>query len=143
MKPRVIVIDDDVNCRSLLSMVLEREGYEVFSLPDPCACPLYQHPSCVCPHEHACGDFLITDNKMPRMSGLEFVAHQSRRGCKGIVQNKAVISGTWTAVELARAEQLQCQTFRKPYDLNALLSWLELRRPEIPPGRKLTPFDSV
>lgn len=141
MKLRVIVIDDDLHCRSLLATLLERKGYEVFSLPNPCACPLYQHPTCVCPHEHACGDFLLTDNRMPRMSGLEFVEHQCRRGCKGIVQNKAVISGTWSHQELARARQLDCKTFRKPLDLEQLFAWLAERQPQIASGRKLTNFE--
>ena len=143
MKLRAIIIDDDENCRKLLAKVLERESYEVFSFPDPCACPLYMNPTCICPHEHACGDFLITDNKMPRMSRLEFVEHQSRRGCKGIVKNKAVISGTWSAAELLKAEQLECKTFRKPYNLNLLLEWISEREKQIPVARELTRFDDL
>ena len=138
MKLRAIVIDDDRSCRQLLSMVLERKGYEVISLSDPSACPLYMDLECTCPHDQACGDFLITDNRMPRMTGLEFVEHQSRRGCKGIVGNKLVISGTWTPTEIEKAEQLGCKILRKPYKLNQLFAWIEERKKLIPMGRRLT-----
>ena len=142
MRPRAIVIDDDESCRKLLSMVLERKGFEVVSLSDPGSCPLYQDVECICPHEHACGDLLITDNRMPRMTGLEFVEHQNRRGCKGIVGSKLVISGTWMPSEIDKAEQLGCAVLRKPYNLNQLLDWVEERVKQIPPGRQLTRLDA-
>lgn len=134
---RVIIIDDDENCRTLLAKVLERKGYEVISLTDPCACPLYMSTECRCPHEHACGDLLITDNRMPRMTGLEFVEHQSRRGCKGIVHNKMVLSGSWSEAEVERAARLGCTIMHKPYKLDQLLEWVVERQEQIPPGRKL------
>lgn len=135
---RVVVFDDDESCRKLLELVLSRRGFEVVSLPDPRACPLYMDEECNCPQEQACGDFLITDNRMPRMSGLDFIERQQHRGCKGIVGNKLVVSGTWTADELRRAEALGCKVLQKPFSLNQLLAWLEARKPLIPVGRKLT-----
>jgi CheY-like chemotaxis protein len=93
---------------------------------------------CICPQGHACGDMLITDNRMPGMTGLEFVEHQSRRGCKGIVGNKLVVSGSWTPAEIATAEQLGCKVLHKPYNISQLVSWVEERTNSIQPGRKLT-----
>ncbi len=99
MRPRIIVFEDDEASRNLLTLVLERRGYEVISSPDPTLCPIYSNLGESCPHEDACGDFLLTDNRMPRMTGIDFVEVQSQRGCKGIVKNKAVISGTWSPEE--------------------------------------------
>ena len=96
MHLRAIVIDDDEACRSLLAQVLRQRGYEVICLPDPTACPLYENSACSCPEEAVCGDFLLTDNRMPGMSGLELIARQVQGGCKGNVGNKAVLSGTWS-----------------------------------------------
>ncbi len=137
MQLRIIVIEDDEFCRELLSKVLLGKGYEVISLADPTACPLYMDEECTCPSEEACGDLLITDNKMPRMTGLEFVEHQSQRGCKGIVGNKLVVSGTWSPSELSSAEHLGCSVMHKPYKLNVLLDWIEVRKKRILHGRKL------
>ncbi len=141
MKYRVIVIEDDASCRMLLTAILEQRGYEVLSFSDPCACPLYVDPQCECLHEHACGDFLVTDNRMPKMTGLEFVDRQENRGCKGIIHNKAVISATWNTEELSKAESLGCKVFSKPYDLAQIEQWLDEREKEIPRDRKLVAFD--
>ncbi len=137
MRPRIIIIEDDERCQELLSMVLERKGYEVISLSEPGVCPLYMDAECICTSEQACGDFLITDNRMPRMTGLEFIELQSRRGCKGIIGNKLVVSGTWTPSELQTAERLGCNVMHKPYNFNSILDWLEERKNRIPPGREL------
>lgn len=141
IKFRAIVIDDDASCRSLLETLLKHKGYEVISLEEPMACPLYADPFCTCPHEHACGDFLLTDNRMPRMTGLEFVERQSRGGCKGVVVNKAVLSANWSEEDLATARRLGCRVFAKPYNLREISAWLDEREKTIPPGRKLVPFD--
>ena len=142
MKPRVIVFEDDETSRQLLTMVLERRGYEVISSSDPTICPIYSNLEESCPHEDACGDFLLTDNRMPRMTGLDFVEAQNRRGCKGIVNNKAVISGTWTQLEREKAETLGCKIFCKPYSLAELLEWLDEQEKKIPPDRKLVALNA-
>lgn len=141
-KARAIIIDDDASCRALLEVLLKQRGYEVISLSDPTACPLYAGSQCSCPQDHACGDFLLTDNRMPRMTGIEFVERQSQRGCKGIVGNKAILSGTWAEDELAHAERLGCQVFDKPYNFREIMAWLDEREKQILPGRKLVVFDS-
>lgn len=140
-KARAIIIDDDASCRLLLETLLTQRGYEVVSLPDPTACPLYASSQCTCPQDFACGDFLLTDNQMPHMTGIEFVERQTLRGCKGIVGNKAILSGTWREEELAQAERLGCQVFDKPYNFKEIMDWLDEREKQILPGRKLVVFD--
>jgi len=137
MRPRIIVFEDDTDTRNLLSLVLQGRGYEVISAAEPLGCPLYTDLDANCNHDHACGDFLLTDNRMPRMTGLQFVARQGVRGCKGVVHNKAVASGTWSEDEKWAAEQLGCKVFSKPYKLADIFSWLDERERQIQPGRKL------
>ena len=143
MRTRIIVLEDDESSRRLLSMLLQVRGYEVISAAAPNSCPLYADLNAPCPHEYPCGDFLLTDNRMPRMTGLELIARQEQRGCKGIVRNKAVISGTWETHELETAEQLGCKTFSKPYRLVDILNWLNEREKTLAPDRKLARLDEL
>jgi CheY-like chemotaxis protein len=144
MKPRAraIIIEDSPSCRALLEMLLEQRGYEVISLADPMAGPLFGCPQCTCPRGYVCGDFLLTDNRMPGMTGLEFVERQTNGGCRGIVANKAVFSGSWDEEDLAKVSRLGCRVFDKPFNLNEISAWLDEREKDIPPERKLVSFGS-
>jgi CheY-like chemotaxis protein len=142
MKLRVIVLEDDEANRKLITMVLERRGYEVISSSDPAICPIYSNQEGSCPHEDACGDFLLTDNQMPSMTGLDFIEAQNRRGCKGIVKHKAVLSGSWSLAEREKAERLGCKIFSKPYSIAEVSEWLDEQAKQIPPDRKLAALDA-
>ena len=140
MKPRVIIIEDDDSSRNFLTLLLEEHGYEVVAFSDPTVCPVYSSVGEPCPHDDACGDFLLTDNRMPHVNGLDFIAEQSLRGCKGVLQNKAVMSGTWSCEERELAERLGCRIFEKPLHASELLEWLEQQKSLLNPERKLTQF---
>jgi len=123
----VVVFEDDPLTRDVLVKMLDKSGYEVMSFDEPHLCPAYSSAKCECPQDASCGDFLITDNYMPRMSGLEFIRQQQSRGCKGISRNKAVISGSWSAENLAIAEELECKVFFKPVIFIEILRWIKER----------------
>lgn len=135
---RAFVFDDDRDTREVLRIVLEDRGYEVLAYRHPSMCPIFLDTKCPCPRDHACGDILLTDMNMPFVSGLEFIENQTRNGCKGIVQNKAVMSGAWTDELRARAKALGCRTFTKPISFGKLDLWLDERERMIDPNRKLT-----
>jgi len=143
IRPRIIVLEDDTNTRKILTLILEGRDYEVLSAPEPALCPLYSDLNAYCNHDFACGDFLITDNRMPRMTGLQFIARQGERGCKGVVKNKAIVSGTWEDHELETAERLGSQIFTKPYKFGEIITWLEERRKTIPHDRKLAELGNL
>ncbi len=143
MQLRAIVIDDDEACRFLLTQILKNRGYEVVSFPNPGACPLFKNSECSCPADIACGDFLLTDNRMPGISGLEFIDRQVKGGCKGKVANKAVLSGTWSQEELCQAQQLGCKVFEKPYRSEEIETWLEVQEKLIPADRKLLASEAL
>lgn len=143
MRPRAIVFEDDDALRELLLYILHKRNYEVISASSPMGCPIYEDLSVLCPHEFACGDFLITDNHMPAMTGLEFVQAQEQRGCKGIVHNKAVMSACWTDNELTLANCLGCKVFKKPFNIAEINMWLDEREKRIPLGRKLDDLGSL
>ncbi len=137
MKLRAFIFDDDEKIRSLLSIIMEKRGYNVLSFPDPSYYSIYLDAECSCPPGHVCGDIWITDNNMPNMKGLEFIQNQLRKVCRGITQNKAVMSGTWTAVDLAYAKKLGCRIFEKPFLIAEIHKWLDECEKRMDPERKL------
>lgn len=143
MKFRAIVFEDDDSVRKLLINILERREYEVVSAQSPAICPVYEDLTTLCPHEFACGDFLITDNHMPLMNGLEFVKLQSQRGCKGVVNNKAIASALWENDDIDVAEQLGCKVFDKPFDISKINKWLDEQEKKVPSDRKLEALGNI
>ena len=137
MKLKVFIFDDDEQFRYLLSLILEKRGYEVLSYSEPLTCPVYLNRKCPCPEGYVCGDIFLTDINMPKMTGLDFIENQKRNGCKIDVQNIAVMSGLWTNADRLRAKTLGCQTFEKPFDSAELFSWLDACEKRIDPNRKL------
>ncbi|MEJ2199757.1 MAG: response regulator [Desulfuromonadaceae bacterium] len=138
MKPRIILLEDNESSRFCLVLLLEQKGYEVVHAPDPTICPVYSNPAGTCPHEHPCGDFLLTDNDMPKMTGLEFIEAQVSRGCKGAATHKAVMSGSLRQAEREKAEALGCKIFTKPIRMEDVFGWLNQKKQQLPPDRKLT-----
>ena len=137
MKLRAVVIDDDKEIRSVISSITELRGFEVLSFSEPLLCPIYLDSACPCPYDYACMDLLITDNRMPNMTGVDFIENQMRNGCKAIAKNKAVISGEFTEADLEQANRLGCQISTKPFRIEELNKWLDECEKRIDPNRKL------
>jgi len=94
MKFRALILEDDPSLRLMMQRILEQRGYEVVTYRDPSLCPLY-HGNVCC---QACVDILITDNRMPNVTGLEFLESQHCKGCN--IKNVAVMSGAWEDEEI-------------------------------------------
>ena len=137
MKLRVVVFDDNKQVRDSISLVVTMCGHDVLAYDNPSLCPLYLESACTCPREEACADIIITDNNMPQMTGLEFIRRQFERGCKGIIRNKAIMSGDWSTDELAVAASLGLKIFSKPVEVTELIAWLLEREQQIPRERIL------
>ncbi|HSF09901.1 MAG TPA: response regulator, partial [Nitrospirales bacterium] len=61
----ILVVDDSVDCRMILRMALEREGYRCIEAANGIAAlKLFQEKPI---------DFIITDFQMPHMDGCEFL----------------------------------------------------------------------
>ena len=140
---RAIVIDDMMFCRDMLTDFLEDRGYQVLSYPDITSCPLLPAGNFESDQTAPYADFLLTDNRMPYMQGLDFLELQCQGDGKINIFSKAIFSAHWTLEELKRAQQLHCKIFHKPYDLNKLSHWLDEQEQKIPSGRKLIDLDKV
>ena len=67
---RILVVDDDADIRLLNCEVLIRSGYQVDTAEDGAAGWKMLHAVCSSPASY---DLLITDNNMPKISGVELV----------------------------------------------------------------------
>jgi response regulator RpfG family c-di-GMP phosphodiesterase len=108
--PHILVVDDEPQIRTLLAMALRREGYVVTTREDGYAA--------LQDLEREEVSVLLTDLKMPRMSGLELIrAAKSRRPDLASILITAFAS-TETAVEALR--QGADDYLAKPFQLDDL-----------------------
>ncbi|NOG83458.1 MAG: response regulator [Planctomycetes bacterium] len=136
MKMRAFIFDDNELVRSLVSLILEKRGYEVFAFSDATLCPIFLRNDCPCPSEHTCTDIIVADINMPNITGLDFIENQLNFGCK--VRNFGVISGNWTNARIEQAKRLNCQIFEKPIDFEHFEKWLDDCERRSDPERKLS-----
>src|SRR5437762_11827364 len=107
---RILVVDDGRSMRELLAIVLRREGYDVLLAENGRAA--------IEALEHEPIDLLISDIKMPDMSGVDVL-----RAAKRIDQDILGImitafASTETAVEAMRLGA--CDYLSKPFDIDLL-----------------------
>jgi two-component system response regulator PilR (NtrC family) len=108
--PRILVVDDERSMRELLSIVLRREGYEVVLAEDGRSAIEQLGLQSI--------DLLISDIKMPDMSGVDVL-----RAAKTIDQDILAImitafASTDSAVEAMRLGA--CDYLSKPFDVDLL-----------------------
>src|ERR1700722_8349083 len=121
---RILVADDSTDIRQLMTVVLSHSGYHVDAAEDGVIAwaALQAKPY----------DLLITDQQMPRVTGVELVkALRSARMALPVV----MVAGELPAHELARNPSLQlAATLEKPFDVFDLLATVEkvLRTTESP-----------
>ena len=68
------------------------------------------------------------DNKMPEMTGLEFLSRIRQMGCKIPTQCKAIVSGSLDAEDQSKAKQLTENVFDKSDAKLLIAQWIEKSR---------------
>jgi two-component system response regulator PilR (NtrC family) len=108
--PRILVVDDERSMRELLAIVLRREGYEVLLAENGRAAIglLEREPV----------DLLISDIKMPDMSGVEVLRAAKRIDPDILGIMITAFASTDTAVEAMRLGA--CDYLSKPFDIDLL-----------------------
>jgi DNA-binding response OmpR family regulator len=123
---RILVIDDDTCIREISAEALTSSGYQVDTAEDGARGWEALHASSY--------DLLITDNNMPKVSGVELVKKlRSARMTLPVV----LVSGAIPTEEMNRNPWLQpAATLLKPFTMDELLRTVEgiLRTAEMAPG---------
>ncbi|HUR35255.1 MAG TPA: sigma-54 dependent transcriptional regulator [Vicinamibacterales bacterium] len=109
-QPRILVVDDEPSMRQMLAIVLKREGYEVALAENG--------QSAIAAMERGPFDLLISDIKMPDMSGVDVLrrAKQMDPDILGIMIT--AFASTETAIEAMRLGA--CDYLSKPFDIDLL-----------------------
>ena len=90
-KHRILIVDDEESMRDFLSIILHREGYHVDTAVDGAQAVTHLRD-----HSY---DLVISDMKMPRMTGMELLAHIKERTPETVVLMVTAFSSTDEAVE--------------------------------------------
>ena len=117
-KLKAFVFDDEEFARSQVTSLLADRGYEVLAFGEAIACT-----ECRAQKGQPCADIIISDVRMPGMTGIQFVQQQRKLGC--FVPHVALISGAWSPTDLESASDLGCEIFHKPMPTKELGLWLE------------------
>ncbi len=91
IKHRILIVDDEESMRDFLSIMLHREGYHVDTAVDGAQAVTHLRD-----HSY---DLVISDMKMPRMTGMELLAHIKDRTPETVVLMVTAFSSTDEAVE--------------------------------------------
>lgn len=121
----------------MLNIALSAMGHEVFTYENPTICEVYSKSDSQCPQEFPCADIVITDNMMPKMSGVDYLSLMTERGCKIKRTHKALISAGLTDEQIKYVESLGCRYFRKPFKLSEITEWVKECAEDIPGNREL------
>jgi CheY-like chemotaxis protein len=124
MKKKALVIDDDVYCLDIsVEYLLDKDITVTSELR--ATCTMIKKGFNTCQMSEPCYDFILSDNRMPAMTGLEFFTHQQHCGCKIPPQRKALISGDLSENDQKIAKKLGVTIFQKPCPLSTLDQWIE------------------
>lgn len=121
----IVVIDDDDLFHILFTRILKSNNIYVTTYPNPSHYLCMQPGIETCPVAVACTTFLITDNRMPFMTGLEFLRRIKHMDCKIADCRKAIISGNWLDEELVEAKQLVPNVFHKADAKIQIPEWID------------------
>jgi DNA-binding response OmpR family regulator len=135
MRRRAVIFDDNDLIRRMLWYFFDHRGYEVFTFPEPGLCPLHVAQECPCPADTSCADLIISDVNMMGTNGIDYVEQLIDKGCKQ--RHFALISGSFSEMDLVRASKMGCKLFTKPLDIEAIQVWIESVEQGISPERLL------
>lgn len=122
-KPRVIIFDDDAMLLEILEFYFDKWGFEVFLHQGPEVC-MSDGTGGSCKSLSSCADLMLSDFRMPRITGLELFQLQEQRGCKIDRKMKAIMSGNTDEALLRQCKDAGYRFFQKPFHSSDIYSWV-------------------
>jgi CheY-like chemotaxis protein len=119
-----MIYDDDQIVLDMLKLFFTGRGYEVLDYIEPVVCPLNKKPAESCDNFYPCADVIISDYQMPKMTGIELLQNQSKKGCKVDIKMKAIMSGCADDKIISQCSSLGYSFFHKPFTFSKLSIWL-------------------
>lgn len=107
---RILVVEDDADTCALIVDILEEDGYDVH----PCSCG--EEALKALKQEQF--DLVLSDIKMPRITGIDLLLHVRRMGLDTEVMLMTAYASLQTAVQALRGEAFDYLI--KPFSLNEL-----------------------
>jgi DNA-binding NtrC family response regulator len=108
---KILVVDDEMGIRSLISELLESEGFEVRAAKDG--------QESLDEMEREDFDLVITDIQMPRLDGLAMLEAMKRAGRK---EKIIIMTGSALAMDLPNEEMpMVVSRLQKPFRMSNLL----------------------
>ncbi len=131
---RILIVDDEQNVRQLLSKVLKKQGYEVYTACDGTEGLEFIKQTVV--------DIVISDIRMPNMDGIEFL-HKVKETDPGI--GFILITAFATAETAIEALRSGAQDYvTKPFDINdIIIAVKKLDAMEKPAGSYVTDVQGI
>ena len=111
---KIAIVEDDINMRKSLSLALKEEGYEVVEFKDAISALKKLDESI---------DLIITDIKMPKMDGIEFVKRLNSKYEVIMITGYASLEGAIECIRLGVKDFLI-----KPFELEELIKAIEAKR---------------
>ena len=129
MKYRIIILEDKYSNLENLKFELNKRGYEVVNYEDSMN-GLIQYDD-----EEYSTDFIITNITEPFINGIKFVEKIRKKDIR--LKNIAILAGNFSDEDIEKAISLGCRVFLQPLSIVSLLDWLEEKKKNVPPKRKL------
>lgn len=122
---RVLVVDDDIDTRTLMVDILEEDGYSVY----PCSCG--EEALAMLRQEEF--DLILSDIKMPRVSGIDLLLETRRMNLNTEVILITAYASLQTAIQALRGEAFDYLT--KPFNLSEFRERVRQGIQNRPPAR--------
>lgn len=121
---KALIVDDDVYCLNVTSEYFKYKGFDVTARLRP-SCSAIERDLEICTIDHPCFDVVVSDNRMPGMTGLEFFEWIDQKECYVPASCKALLTGDLTQEEFNKATERGYKVFQKPCSLELLDLWLK------------------
>jgi response regulator RpfG family c-di-GMP phosphodiesterase len=104
--PTLLIVDDEAQILSALKRALRREGYEIVAVESAAAALRVLEKRCV--------DVILSDHKMPGMSGVQLLARAAEMRPEAV---RMLITGWVDEIPAERLEEVGiCALVTKPWD---------------------------